>query len=318
MAGQGVPDAERCRVTSERVRAGRLELTAAPVGNGGNEGQTPGPQVRGILAAAAALSAETCEICSGKGDPIAAADGTPVGTRCSQCRKPATRTIARNWPTGEPEADEEKKFDPTKRLEERHDNYIQRLMRADDDHGRAMWLTTHMAGWAGIIRALFLRLRSEQDERPEDPGHHPWRLGTMKEKWGGLRLEDTAGNAYQNGVIKFLEMASQWTCAHCGRDASLRYGGWVRPECDECWTTTSAKEAGKHAEQMATLEGDKASAGFQGINIGPWGHGGPFGICLSVPLEPLAKLPGDWGWAQSSALLVNTIALDRRLDILSG
>ena len=35
-------------------------------------------------------------------------------------------------------------------------------------------------------------------------------------------------------------------------------------------------------------------------------------------LEPLAKLPGDWGWAQSSALLVNTIALDRRLDILSG
>ena len=34
--------------------------------------------------------------------------------------------------------------------------------------------------------------------------------------------------------------------------------------------------------------------------------------------EPLAKLPGDWGWAQSSALLVNTIVLDRRLDILSG
>ena len=34
--------------------------------------------------------------------------------------------------------------------------------------------------------------------------------------------------------------------------------------------------------------------------------------------RPLAKLPGDWGWAQSSALLVNTIALDRRLDILSG
>ena len=38
----------------------------------------------------------------------------------------------------------------------------------------------------------------------------------------------------------------------------------------------------------------------------------------SQTLEPLAKLPGDWGWAQSSALLVNTIALDRRLDILSG
>ena len=35
-------------------------------------------------------------------------------------------------------------------------------------------------------------------------------------------------------------------------------------------------------------------------------------------IEPLAKLPGDWGWAQSPALLVNTIALDRRLDILSG
>ena len=30
------------------------------------------------------------------------------------------------------------------------------------------------------------------------------------------------------------------------------------------------------------------------------------------------KTPGGLGWAQSSALLVNTIALDRRLDILSG
>ena len=43
--------------------------------------------------------------------------------------------------------------------------------------------------------------------------------------------------------------------------------------------------------------------------------GRPF---ITLRMEPLAKLPGDWDWAQSSALLVNTIALDRRLDILSG
>ena len=50
---------------------------------------------------------------------------------------------------------------------------------------------------------------------------------------------------------------------------------------------------------------------------------GLFALCavwigVLLPIEPLAKLPGDWDWAQSSALLVNTIALDRRLDILSG
>ena len=44
----------------------------------------------------------------------------------------------------------------------------------------------------------------------------------------------------------------------------------------------------------------------------------PDAIGMPDTSEPLAKLPGDWGWAQSSALLVNTIALDRRLDILSG
>ena len=59
-----------------------------------------------------------------------------------------------------------------------------------------------------------------------------------------------------------------------------------------------------------------ASAALQRLNR--FQASNRFYAANGVTQEPLAKLPGDWGWAQSSALLVNTIALDRRLDILSG
>ena len=62
-----------------------------------------------------------------------------------------------------------------------------------------------------------------------------------------------------------------------------------------------------------TLLADEGTAGTRTIPPGLWQE-----FEISFTDEPLAKLPGDWGWAQSSALLVNTIALDRRLDILSG
>ena len=46
----------------------------------------PDRQTLGMFAAARALSAETCELCGGKGDPLADADGQPAGCRCSRCR----------------------------------------------------------------------------------------------------------------------------------------------------------------------------------------------------------------------------------------
>ena len=50
-----------------------------------------------MFAAARALSAETCELCGGKGDPLADADGQPAGCRCSRCREPGAIVLARDW-----------------------------------------------------------------------------------------------------------------------------------------------------------------------------------------------------------------------------
>ena len=288
MAAESVPEAERFEVTGRRVRNGRLELTGRPAKGEGK----PSRRVAGILDAARTLSGETCEVCSGKGDPVAADDGTPLGTRCIGCRPFATRTIERQWPAAVPQA-KDGPYDREERIERRHGNDSQRLMRANADHGRARWRAASIAGWTGIVRALYLTLRDEQEERPGDPEHHPWRLGTMKEKWGGLRLESTAVNAYQSGVVDYLEMVSQWTCVRCGRDAELRIGRWVRPECNECWRAAAAEDVRKDAEAAEARKAALENAGFRGTVIGTWGFASAMRMSIAVPLPPTESKSGE-------------------------
>ena len=69
------------------ILGGKLALAA----------EDPPRQTLGMFAAARALSAETCALCGGKGDPVADADGQPAGCRCSRCREPGAIVLA---PTG--------------------------------------------------------------------------------------------------------------------------------------------------------------------------------------------------------------------------
>ncbi len=55
----------------------------------------------------------------------------------------------------------------------------------------------------------------------------------------------------------------------------------------------------QHSEQV--------SAGCSCGSAGPLRQSFRLCMVIGTTTEPLAKLPGDWGWAQSSALLVNTI-----------
>ena len=119
------------------------------------------------------------------------------------------------------------------RLETMYAGPIAQRMQADDDE-KAMRLWAGGTGWAGLIRALFVRLRSEQDERPEDAGHVPWRLRWMKEKFGTLDVRPTPPTPYQRGAVMFLERMSRWICIRCGKPAEMRMPAWIRPECDTC------------------------------------------------------------------------------------
>ncbi len=126
------------------------------------------------------------------------------------------------------------------RLETDYGEQARLLMEAMDDE-RAMRSWAGGTGWAGLIRALFLTLRSEQDERPEDPNHVPWRLEWMKEKYGQLDVVTMSSTKYQEGAVLFLEAMSAYVCLHCGAPGEIRNAPWIRPECDACWAKADEK-----------------------------------------------------------------------------
>lgn len=196
-------ETDRRALRPPAVAEGRLQLRV----------EDPPPETAGLLAAAEVLSGETCEACGGKGDPVGNGRGQRTGCRCGGCRDAAAVRLPREWAAatvedgpgvvspGQWTADirggtSGADWDATDwlnygRLETMYARPIAQRMQADDDE-KAMRLWAGGTGWAGLIRALFVRLRSEQDERSEDAGHVPWRLRWMKEKFGTLRPADTA------------------------------------------------------------------------------------------------------------------------------
>ena len=166
---------------------------------------------RGCLAAAEAVSAEVCERCGGKGDPIADQDARCIGCRCARCRGADVVRLPRDWPPATTVVEDDiagTDFESL-RLETRYAKEMPLLMGANDDEGEALLPFEAAPGWAGLLRALFLTLRSEQDERPNDPGHKPWRFTRMKEKWGALDIRSTSGTDYQYGVVDFIQLSQR-------------------------------------------------------------------------------------------------------------
>ena len=167
------------------ILGGKLALAA----------EDPPRQTLGMFAAARALSAETCELCGGKGDPVAGVDGQPAGCRCSRCREPGGIVLARDWdwatledhPQSVSPGQPEEGWQSRPRLDTHYAELIRQLMATEhEDDVMSLWALG--SGWAGLIRALFILLRPEQDERPDDPERAPFRLARINEKWGLLDI----------------------------------------------------------------------------------------------------------------------------------
>lgn len=264
--GRRPDDAPTLSIERITVRDGQLHIVA------------PGAYTKdlGRIEAARALSAETCERCGAKGDPVE--DGTGRrGTRCARCRTPEHTVQAREWApatvsdhphevspgqwtqdirrpgVADRNADDWRNYG---RLETTYAEPIALLMRATDD-ARAMRMWAGGPGWAGLLRALVITLRPEQAERPDDPGHTPWRLRWMKEKWGELDIRATGETPYQRGIRWVIERLSARTCLRCGAPGEPRYARWVRPECDACWAMAPAEDH-EEAERWRTRKSDRA------------------------------------------------------------
>ena len=250
-----MPNADEAPIAKLRsiaVREGRLEVAVEQ----GDE------EVRGVIDAIRAMSGEICDRCAGKGDPVEDATGE-TGSRCRTCRSRGLRVCPRDWPV-ETVSDHPHLISPGQwtqdirggmtgadwddsdwrnygRLETVYAQPMAALMRAEDDV-EAMRFWTGTPGWGGLLRALFVTLRPEQDERTDEPGHVPWRLRWIKEKWGSLHVRTTRGTPYQRAVVRTVEAMSGVTCDKCGLPGEVRWAQWVRPECDACWASASDED----------------------------------------------------------------------------
>ena len=139
--GQGHTEGEQQALRPPTIADGRLRIDITD----------PSPRALGYAAATEAMSAETCEQCGSKGDPISEAARGCTGCRCLKCRG-AGRVLPRPY-RGE-------------------DARAAALMRADDDNGR-MWGFTNSPGWAGLVRELLLTLESTHEQFRQDPDKLP-------------------------------------------------------------------------------------------------------------------------------------------------
>ncbi len=279
LAGPAHSDPQQRRPVAAGTRNGRLLLEAA---------DAPA-DTRGALAAAMAVASETCERCGGKGDPVAGTGGLRAGSRCAGCRTPAQTVLPREWnarnPVDRPDAVSPgqwtadirggatgNEWDHTgwrcyRRLETAYRPQIAELMRADNDN-ETMRLWAGGPGWAGLLRALFLTLQPEQDERPEDPGHVPWRLRWMKEKFGTLDVRTSGQTPYQNGAVRFVETMSNWVCIRCGKPAEMRNTHWIRPECGACWSRAPGRDHDEERRRTAeSTDEPEGTLGFRGLIV---------------------------------------------------
>lgn len=224
-------DQHRCRLKAASVQQGKLHLEIV----------NPNEESRGLFEAARAVSAEVCELCGGRGNPVG--DGHRLlGCRCEACRAPSMERLERDWRGRSREHDGGNTVHARTPdcAEMQYQDRLALLMSAKDDE-RAMDGWTSNPGWAGLVRALFVTLQAEQGTRVVDTGPALPRLPHMKEKYGQLRIEFGYASKYLWGVDWFIEDLSGRICMHCGMPGKYRDRAWVRTECDACAAITDKK-----------------------------------------------------------------------------
>ena len=86
------------------------------------------------------------------------------------------------------------------------------------------------AGWLD----LFLQMCEDIKAPLEKAGLlNEFRFLQVKEKYGGLRAYNTAGNAEVYDIIDKYEFLSQQVCTTCGKPAVAITRGWIYPFCEE-------------------------------------------------------------------------------------
>ena len=108
-----------------------------------------------------------------------------------------------------------------------------------EEHGLPIWTIEH-AGWNALLRAAFTLLLPLQCEGQAAS----LRVTQVKERYGRLVIHVRACDPFLPGLVRFFRAHSAKVCIRCGGRGTLRDGddvGWVRPECDRCWSVRPAR-----------------------------------------------------------------------------
>ena len=93
-------------------------------------------------------------------------------------------------------------------------------------YSREMALASVGKGWASLVDMVFDAL---------DKSTAPIKVVQVKEKYGTLRVyTDYSGIPSIDDAIEEAERLSHITCEACGKEGTLREGGWWQTLCDEC------------------------------------------------------------------------------------
>jgi hypothetical protein len=96
-------------------------------------------------------------------------------------------------------------------------------------------------GWFPIIDALCNNIQTHIDDhnkyRSDEAAIDQMVFLQVKEKFGGLRIYASGGDAYCHGLISMTETLSYRFCEICGKAGYLEVGhtsGWIQSVCIEC------------------------------------------------------------------------------------
>ena len=208
--------------------------------SGGNRLDEESEIEAGARRAAESLRQEICQECGGPGNPVWSADRERA-TRCTGCRKPGDEPRHRKWTADgqkargrAPERDPEGGGGRPLVEELKSPTAIAALMTAQyaPDDERGWHAGANSGGWNHLLRgALQVLLRKTTRHRAQ-----PWRLLSVKQKWGYLEIRGTETGWFDSGVIELVTRLSGTTCLRCGKPGKIRNasGPGVHPACGRC------------------------------------------------------------------------------------
>ena len=230
----------------ERAGWKKLEKTARSLVEsvsqyGGGDGPDEHSEIEtGARRAAETLKQEICQECGGPGDPVQNAEKAQA-TRCTECRQAGDEPVPRKWTPARrrpqrraPGSGTEARYREPLAEDLKSPEAVRALMTArytpEDERG---WHAgPNSGGWNHLLRGALKVLLLETERE----GAQPWRLLSVKQKWGYLEIRGTGTNGFQSGAIELVSRLSGSTCLRCGKPGKIRNasGPGVHPACERC------------------------------------------------------------------------------------